>query len=220
MIWQFLLASVALTLLPGPDILFVLTQSIGRGARAAFSVALGLCSGLIFHTTAVACGVAVLVAGSPVLFTILKYCGAAYLVWLGIKAILGSFRSVADEAVPDESDASTRQDKLVGRRLPQVNSFGNLYRQGITMNLLNPKVILFFLSFLPGFVPADSPSPTWNIVGLGALFAAQAIVVFGCVSILGGWLSRRLRIERYAQSTGFAVVAAVLYLAIAVMIVL
>lgn len=80
---EFIIASACLALLPGPDILFVLTQSIGRGFKAAFSVSLGLVSGLAFHTAAVALGVAALVAASPVLFHILKYLGAAYLVWLG-----------------------------------------------------------------------------------------------------------------------------------------
>lgn len=211
MIWQFLLASVALTLLPGPDILFVLTQSLTRGARAAFSVALGLCSGLVFHTAAVACGVAVLLAGSPVLFTILKYGGAAYLLWLGFKAVRGALRPVAVVAeVPKDERTSAAANA----------SFWGFYRQGVTMNLLNPKVALFFLSFLPGFVDPGASSPVWYVVMLGAIFAVQGLVVFGCVSLFGGYLGWRFRIERYTNSMPFAVMTALLYLAIAVMIVL
>lgn len=207
MIWQFVLASVALTLLPGPDILFVLTQSLTRGARAAFSVALGLCSGLVFHTAAVAFGVAILLAESPVLFRVLKYCGAAYLLYLGVRAVLASRKK------PERTD-----DPAECGALP-VKSQWALYRQGITMNLLNPKVLLFFLSFLPGFVDPEADSPTLYIVMLGAIFAIQALAVFSTVSLLGGWIGARMRIDRYMNSTGFAVVSAVLYAAIAVLII-
>lgn len=208
MIWQFVLASVALTLLPGPDILFVLTQSLTRGARAAFAVALGLCSGLVFHTAAVAFGVAILLAESPVLFRGLQYCGAAYLLYLGVRAVLASRNKSARTDEPAECGA-----------LP-VKSRWALYRQGITMNLLNPKVLLFFLSFLPGFVDPGTDSPTLYIVMLGAIFAIQALVVFSAVSLLGDWIGARMRIGRYMNSTGFAVVSAVLYAAIAVLIIL
>lgn len=207
MIWQFVLASVALTLLPGPDILFVLTQSLTRGARAAWSVSLGLCSGLVFHTAAVAGGVALLLAESPVLFRVLKYCGAAYLLYLGVRAVLAARKKSVQEANPAECGG-----------LPARNQWA-LYRQGITMNLLNPKVLLFFLSFLPGFVDPAADSPTLYVVLLGAIFAIQALVVFSAVSLLGGWIGTRMRIDRYMNSTGFAVLSAVLYAAIAVLII-
>lgn len=207
MIWQFVLASVALTLLPGPDILFVLTQSLARGSRAAFSVALGLCSGLVFHTAAVAFGVAILLAESPVLFRVLKYCGAAYLLYLGVRAVLASRKK------PARTEDSTEYGVL------PVKSQWALYRQGITMNLLNPKVLLFFLSFLPGFVDPGTDSPTLYIVLLGAIFAIQALVVFSSVSLLGGWIGTRMRIDRYMNSMGFAIVSAVLYVAIALLII-
>lgn len=205
MIWQFILASVALTLLPGPDILFVLTQSLTRSTRAAFSVALGLCSGLIFHTAAVAAGVAVLLAESPVLFDVLKYCGAAYLIYLGVRSVMAARRS------GNTGGAETQA-------LPAKN-YWSLFRQGITMNLLNPKVLLFFLSFLPGFVDRNSNSPTLYIVMLGAVFALQALVVFTAVALFGGWIGARIRIDRFMSSPGFAVMSAALYVAIAVLII-
>lgn len=207
MIWQFVLASIALTLLPGPDILFVLTQSLAQGTRAAFCVALGLCSGLVFHTAAVAFGVAILLAESPALFRLLKYCGAAYLLYLGVRAVLAARKKPAQK--DDASECGT---------LPATTQWA-LYRQGITMNLLNPKVLLFFLSFLPGFVDPAADSPTLYIVMLGAIFAIQALAVFSAVALLGGWIGTRMRIERYMNSTGFAVVSAVLYAAIAVLII-
>lgn len=194
MSFEFIFASFCLALLPGPDILFVLAQSIGRGFKAAFSVSLGLVSGLFVHTALVALGVAALVAASPVLLKILQYLGAVYLGWLG-------FWAVRDAGTSAQLPAST----------PAALSFFRFYRRGVIMNLLNPKVILFFLSFFPGFIPKDTPHPGLFVFLLGAVFAGVTLCVFGSVAALGGWLNQKCDVARFAGSRAFGWITAVIF---------
>lgn len=194
---EFLFASLLLALLPGPDILFVLAQSIGRGFKSAFSVSLGLVSGLFVHTAAVALGVAAVVAASPVLLKILQYLGAAYLAWLGVSAIHAAGYS-APANTPDAAAAPT-------------DSFFRFYRRGVIMNLLNPKVILFFLSFFPGFIPKQTVHPGAYIFLLGTVFACVTLCVFGSISAAGGWLNKKWDIARFAHSRAFGWVTALIF---------
>ncbi|MDD5351370.1 MAG: LysE family translocator, partial [Chthoniobacteraceae bacterium] len=130
----FLGASAALTLAPGPDITFVITQGISRGRKAAIVSALGMCSGVSVHTTAAALGISAALYASAAAFTFLKFAGAAYLLYLAWKALR----------------------EPVGPRLSagkaEVQPAGILFRRGFMMNVVNPKVGLFFLAFLPQFV--------------------------------------------------------------------
>lgn len=197
---EFLFVSFCLALLPGPDILFVLAQSVTRGFRPAFAVSLGLFSGLFVHTAAVALGVAALVAASPVLFKVIKILGALYLVFLGISALRATPAPAAGTPIENAQEPF---------------AFGKFYRRGIIMNLLNPKVIIFFLSFLPGFVPAGSQHIGWQLVELGLGFALVSLVVFGLVSVFGGWLNKRFHIVRYSVSRPFAWITALLFWGIA-----
>lgn len=172
-LWGFISAAVLLTLIPGPDILFVITQSITRGRKAGITFAAGLCSGLIVHTTAVSLGISVLLMSSPVAFTILKFAGAAYLLYLGIKAFLGRHKNHFEIAV---SEAVA----------------GKLYRKGVLMNILNPKVILFFLAFFPQFIDKSIENPVPQMLLLGLIFMVQAFLIFSFVAVLADRLARRL----------------------------
>ena len=201
---EFIFASLLLALLPGPDILFVLAQSISRGFKAAFSVSLGLVSGLFVHTAAVALGVAALVAASPVLLKILQYGGVAYLVWLGISAVRAS----------GEKALRTAAGPGVGKL-----SFFQFYRRGVIMNLLNPKVIIFFLSFFPGFIPENTDYPGVFVFLLGTVFAGVTLCVFSSVSFAGGWLNKKWDIARFSNSRAFGWITAVIFWAIGVWIV-
>lgn len=165
----FIIASILLTLAPGPDILYVAAQSISSGKRAGIITALGLCTGLIFHTTAASFGVSELFRQSPLAFNLVKYAGAAYLFWLAWQAFRekGGPGNLTD--VPAKSSAQ-------------------LYRQGIFMNLLNPKVALFFLAFLPQFVSPGDLAVSVQMLILGGIFIIQAIAVFSAVSVLSGHL--------------------------------
>lgn len=177
----FFAASLMLGLAPGPDNLFVLTQSALQGRAAGLFVTAGLCTGLLVHTTAVAVGVAALIQSSQVAFTVLKVVGAGYLLYLAWQV----FRAPPD---PVEQGG--------GRVLRP----GRLYVRGIIMNVANPKVSIFFLAFLPQFVdPARGPVVA-QIIQLGVLFIAATILVFGAVSLLAGtfgqWLSRSATARR------------------------
>ncbi len=178
-IGRFLIASAILTLMPGPDIVFVLVQGVTRGWKAAQTVSLGLCSGLFFHTAAAALGLSLIVARSPFLFAAVRYAGVAYLLYMGTVSFLRRNRSGKAE----RSEVSPE---------PVAEKPGRLYRTGILMNLLNPKVILFFLAFLPQFFRTEADATPRNIFVLGVLFAAQALLIFSAVSLLGGLSGNRI----------------------------
>ncbi|MGW8195856.1 MAG: LysE family translocator [Desulforhopalus sp.] len=176
----FFLASILLALTPGPDNLFVLAQAAQRGKMAGIAVTTGLCTGLLVHTSAVALGVAALLQTSAVAFSLLKYIGAAYLVYLAYQALRAG--------VEEETERKTRE-----------LSFLRLYGRGIIMNVTNPKVSLFFLAFLPQFAdPAYGPL-LLQIVVLGGLFILSTILVFGTISLLAGEVGDRLRNSPRAQ---------------------
>ncbi|TQV82682.1 LysE family translocator [Exilibacterium tricleocarpae] len=176
----FITASVLLALAPGPDNIFVLTQSMLQGAAAGLLVTLGLCTGLLVHTTAVAFGVAVIFQTSAFAFTLLKLMGAAYLLYLSWQA----FRA--------GKNAGGNGDKphLTGR---------SLYRRGIIMNITNPKVSIFFLAFLPQFADPGAGSLSGQLIVLGLLFIASALLVFGCISLLAGRLGRWFKQSEHAE---------------------
>ncbi|NGQ93774.1 LysE family translocator [Brevibacillus sp. SYP-B805] len=180
----FLAACVLLTLMPGPDILFVIMQSISQGRKAGIATALGLCSGVTVHTLAAALGISAIIAQSAALFHALKVAGACYLLYLAWQAVREGHSALTAEAVP---------------QLP----LPELYKRGILMNVLNPKVSLFFLAFLPQFVTPGAGSAAMQMIVLGLLFMLQAIVIFTIVAVFAGSLGRKLfdnpRIGRYVN---------------------
>lgn len=165
----FFIASLLLALAPGPDNLFVLTQAALRGRSAGLAVTLGLCTGLLGHTTAVALGLAALFAASALAFTLLKLCGAAYLLWLAWQAWQASSTTALAAA----------EDRLSGWQL---------YRRGILMNITNPKVSVFFLAFLPQFADPSRGPLTQQLLLLGAIFMVATILIFGGIAMLAGML--------------------------------
>jgi len=194
-------SSLLLGLAPGPDNLFVLAQAAQRGTRAGLVVTLGLCTGLVVHTSAVALGLAALFMASAIAFTVLKFVGAGYLLYLAWQAFSNAGRIQADGKI---------------ERLPAAK----LYQRGVIMNLTNPKVSLFFLAFLPQFVQANAAPVALQIMLLGLLFIIATILVFGAISLLAGNLgarfrrsSRSSRILSYLSGTVFAGLALRLVLA-------
>ena len=168
--WGFVAAAVLLNLTPGSDTIYILTRSIAQGRKAGMASALGISAGILVHCVLVSLGLAQIVAHSPTLFAILKYSGAAYLLYLGIKM----WRSPPLAA---ESEAGGVQAGL-----------WPLFRQGLLTNLLNPKVVLFFLALLPQFVSTGVSSPlpflllgfTFLLTGtLWCLLLACAAAPFG-----------------------------------------
>lgn len=182
----FFLASALLAIAPGPDNVFVLTQSALHGKLSGLVVVFGLCTGLLFHTTAVAFGVAVIFQASTLAFTLLKVIGAGYLVYLAWQIFRAS-----PEQISMQSD--------------QQKSLGTLYRRGIIMNLTNPKVSIFFLAFLPQFADPVRGPIRLQMIALGGIFIIATILVFGAIALIGGtlgeWLNRSERAQRIMNWT-------------------
>jgi threonine/homoserine/homoserine lactone efflux protein len=176
----FFAASLALGLAPGPDNIFVLTQSALHGRAAGLFVTIGLCTGLLVHTTAVSLGIAAVFATSVVAFTTLKLIGAAYLLYLAWKAFKTRASSIPQN---EHSDVS----------------FRHLYARGVIMNITNPKVAIFFLAFLPQFADPSRGSLTLQLFLLGALFIVATLLVFGSIAwfagTLGDWLKKSPRAQ-------------------------
>jgi len=192
----FFSASILLSLAPGPDNIFVLTQSAIRGRVAGGVITLGLCTGLIGHTLLVSSGVAVIFQASPLAFTSLKLAGGAYLLYLAFLA----FRASAAKLSPFDNGGV---------------SLCQLYRRGIIMNMTNPKVSIFFLSFLPQFTNPERGAIMLQIVILGFVFIISALMAFGMISLLAGCLGGRLQQSPKVQNI-MNRIAAMTYVALAV----
>ncbi len=163
-----------LTIMPGPDIIYVLVQSITNGKKFGIVTALGLVTGIIVHTTLVAFGVSAVLKQSETLFFIIKLFGALYLVYLAYVTY-----KATDEVLIDSN--------------VQKKGLLQLFQQGFIMNVLNPKVSIFFLAFFPGFLFSDSLSTVTQFYILGGLFMLQALFVFSMVSILSGSFAQYLQ---------------------------
>ncbi|WP_310387817.1 LysE family translocator [Roseateles sp.] len=165
---------------PGPDNLFVLIQSATHGRRAGFYVVLGLCTGLMLHTLAIAFGLAGLFAASATAFTVLKFAGAAYLVYLAYQVLRAPVGPLAEQA-------QARMSPL------------KMYGRGVVMNLTNPKVVFFFLALLPQFVNASQGAVAWQIAQLGLIFIGATLISFGSITFFAGAVSRVLKRSVSAQ---------------------
>jgi threonine/homoserine/homoserine lactone efflux protein len=172
--------SVLLGLSPGPDNLFVLMQSATNGRKAGMLVVLGLCTGLIGHTGAVALGLAALFAVSSTAFLTVKLLGAAYLAYLAWQAWHAAVKM----------NPSSQVAVVSGR---------HLYGRGILMNLSNPKVALFFLAFLPQFADSDRGAVWSQIMQLGFVFMLATLCTFGAISYFAAAIGQRLRGSERAQ---------------------
>ncbi|KKW66852.1 threonine transporter RhtB [Lampropedia cohaerens] len=186
-LWQFAGVALVLAVTPGPDNLFVLLQSAQHGPRAGLAVVLGLCIGVLGHTCAVALGLAALVAASAAAFAFLKIAGALYLLWLAWQAWRAPV-AVAGAASDQQSGQCA-----VGR--PWYVMTG----RGVFMNLSNPKVLMFFLAFLPQFADPAIGSVASQVMVFGAVFAVVTLAVFGAIACFSGWFARLLRQSIRAQ---------------------
>ena len=189
----FVIASVLLALVPGPDNIFVLTQSSVNGHKAGLLVTLGLCTGLIFHTTAVALGITALLKTSYVAFTVLKIAGAMYLLYLAWRA----FHAGSEEINTGQS-----------REVAGIK----YYLRGVIMNVTNPKVSIFFLAFLPQFADPSRGPVIQQIFFLGMVFILVTLLVFGGIALLAGavgaWLTNTPRAQTMMNRIAGAVFVA------------
>lgn len=170
----FVVASTLLAIAPGPDIIYVLTRGISQGPKAGMAAAFGFASGCIFHTVLAAVGIAALIRSSEVAFDAVRYAGAAYLVWIGIQAL----RHRSSFSIEGASDTRT---------------LATIYKQSVVGNMLNPKVTLFFLAFLPQFVNTQAGQVGLQMALLGAVFMVITVIVFGAVALFAGWIGAWIR---------------------------
>ena len=165
------MATFALALSPGPDNIFVLIQSITNGRKFGLAVVAGLMTGCLVHTTLLAFGISAVIKNNPTIFTLIKIFGAVYLVYLAISVYRGG-NSISIET----------ENK-------QVKSISSLFRQGFIMNVLNPKVTIFFLAFFPGFLFSNVISTIIQFYVLGLLFIVISSIVFSGIAFLSGSIS-------------------------------
>lgn len=174
-LYTFVIAISVLAITPGPDNIFVLMQSVVNGKKYGLAVVAGLMTGCLIHTTLVAFGVSAIIKQSEVLFFVIKLFGALYLFFLAYKV----FKS--------EASVNLSEDNLPKK------SFGQLFKQGFVMNVLNPKVSIFFLAFFPGFLFSATISNVLQFYILGFLFIIVSFIIFGLIAILSGSISEYLK---------------------------
>ena len=170
----YVVASLALIATPGPDMIYVVTRGVAQGRRAALVSACGVCSGLAVHTSFAAIGLSALLARSAVAFSAVKYAGAAYLIYLGVKTLLS-----------EEGFAFSGETR-------PTKGLAGVFFQGVASNVLNPKVALFFLAFLPQFVSPHAGSAVVQMLILGAVFALLGLLCLTLVAHFSGSLGERL----------------------------
>jgi threonine/homoserine/homoserine lactone efflux protein len=191
----FSLAAAAIVLLPGPDTMVVLRGILAGGRATALRTAAGSLTGLVVWVSAAALGLSALLRASEVGYTVLRLAGAAYLVWMGVQALRA--RAAREAAV----DAPAHQPGAHRRRA----LLGSGFRAGLATNLLNPKVGVFFVTFLPGFVPAGAPVGTTSLL-LGAVYIAETALYFAALLLLvdriSRWLTNPVLRRRMDRVTG------------------
>lgn len=172
----FAAAALALVVIPGPNLIYIITRGIQQGPRAAFVSSLGVQAGMVVHTVLAALGLSALVASSPVLYDVLRFAGAGYLLWMGI-SLLRKRREPVDSSAPMRRESMRR-----------------LFVNGMVTNLLNPKVILFVLALLPQFVDPSRGSTALQMLVLGSVLIVVALVSDGAYALASGsigvWLQR------------------------------
>jgi threonine/homoserine/homoserine lactone efflux protein len=185
----FVAASLALLVVPGPAVLYIVGRSLNHGRRAGVLSVLGICTGTLCHVVAAALGLTAVLRASPIAFSAIRYAGAAYLVWLGLRALRSGEASIG-------TDSGRRRDAPM-----------QIFRQGVLVNVLNPKTALFFLAFLPQFVDPARGAVGVQVLVLGGLFVALSLVSDGMYALLAGTFGqylqgepRFLRAQRYLTS--------------------
>lgn len=175
----FVLAGWLLNLTPGPDVLFIVTTGLRSGVRAGLMAALGITAGCFVHIVAAALGVSALLAASATAFTLLKWAGALYLLYVGLQLLLSKTPSAIHVVASHVGNTVATSQK-------------SIFIKGFWTNVLNPKVALFFLAFVPQFIAPDAPNKALTFVLLGVLFNVNALPINFGYAALGGWAARRL----------------------------
>lgn len=177
----FIAAGWLLNLTPGPDVLYIVTNALKSGVRAGLVAALGIVSGCFVHVFAAAMGVSALLATSAAAFTVLKWVGAAYLLWMGVRLLMS-------RATPLDLRAGDAEVDL-----------WRVYRRGFLTNVLNPKVALFFLAFVPQFIAPGADNKVWVFLVLGVIFNLNSLPINFGYAWLAAWAARRVHTVQRAM---------------------
>ncbi|UDF36100.1 UNVERIFIED_ORG: LysE family translocator [Shinella sp. XGS7] len=183
----FIVSGLLLNIAPGPDSILIMTRSATQGWRAGSAAALGIGAGTCVHVLAAALGLSALLAASSWAFTLVKWVGAAYLVWIGLQMLLARRRPAGGEPQPSPGVA---QDATSASALP----LRKIFAQGFLTNVLNPKVALFFLAFVPQFIAPDAPHKALAFIALGAIFNVNGMLWCHFLALSTALASRRLRL--------------------------
>jgi threonine/homoserine/homoserine lactone efflux protein len=179
----FVLAGLLLNVTPGPDMAYIAARGASGGVRAGVAATLGITAGCVVHTLAAAAGLSVILATSAAAFTVVKWCGAAYLLYAAIRLLVSSVRPARESA---------------GGALLAPAAAPRIFREAFVINVLNPKVALFFLAFLPQFIDAAAPSKALAFIALGSLFNFNSLFVNLPVAWLSAHAGRRIRTQARA----------------------
>ncbi|HEY0201587.1 MAG TPA: LysE family translocator [Burkholderiaceae bacterium] len=185
----FIVSGLLLNLAPGPDVLYIVGHAIRGGLRGGAVAALGIASGCLVHVAAAALGVGALLAASATAFAVLKWLGAAYLAWMGLRLLWGSRPGVRPHDAP--YFIATSEGGVSARGLKGI------FSGGFYTNVLNPKVALFFLAFVPQFITTQAPHPALAFLLLGLLFVANALFICLGWALVAAWLARRVGVLRH-----------------------
>ena len=179
----FVLAAILLNLTPGTDTMYIITRSVSHGSAAGFYSVLGIISGILVHTVFAALGLSIILINSPLAFTVVKYIGASYLCYLGIKMLMSKQPSLLANHLPKSSPSAP------------ANSIAHwqIYKQGVLTNVFNPKVALFFLAFFPQFIDPSYAHSALSFLILGLSFALTGFVWCSCLALLASKFSANLR---------------------------
>ena len=179
----FVVAGLLLNVTPGPDMTYIAARAASGGFRAGVAATLGITTGCVVHTLAAAAGLSVLLATSAVAFTVVKWCGAAYLLYAGVRLLIASAKAPREGSI----------DTLLPKASPLT-----IFREAFVINVFNPKVALFFLAFLPQFIDASAPAKALAFVALGCLFNFNSLFVNVPVAWLAARAGSRVRAHRCA----------------------
>ncbi|MBH0065677.1 LysE family translocator [Psychrobacter sp. SZ93C1] len=179
----FILAAILLNLTPGTDSMYIITRSISQGQTAGFYSVLGITSGILVHTLLASLGLSVLLANSPTAFMLVKYIGAGYLCYLGVKMLMSKQQPLI---------ANSLQDSEKPKSIKPLDHW-QIYKQGVLTNTFNPKVALFFLAFFPQFIDSSYAYGMLSFLMLGLTFAVTGFIWCLCLALLASKFSKKLR---------------------------
>ena len=182
----FIAAGLLLNLTPGPDVMFIVANAVRAGARAGVAAALGISAGCLVHVAAAALGVSALLAASRAAFGVLKWVGAIYLVWVGVQMLRSSLHPSASIRIAARADQSS-----AGGPFHAQTPLATVFRRGFLTNVLNPKVALFFLAFVPQFIAPGTAQTAWVFLALALLFTVNGLLVCIGWALAAAWAARR-----------------------------